>query len=58
MDGHRLWTTTSVHLFGTFTWNGKWNLAFYIYHNNVRHTLNDANAAREPYSRIIRGELK
>ena len=54
MDGHRLWITTTVHLFGTFPWNGKRNLAFYIYSNNVRHTPNDANAAREPYARIIR----
>jgi len=54
MDGPRLRTPTFIHFFSTLYWNWWRHLAIYIYHNNVRHTLANANAAREPYSRVIR----
>ncbi len=54
MDGPYVCSATLAHLFGTIIWNWWRHLAFCIYHNNVRHTLANANAAREPYSRVIR----
>lgn len=53
MDGPRLWTAAFTHLFSTIYWNWWWHLAFCIYYSNVRSTLANANAAREPYARIV-----
>ncbi len=53
MDGPRLRAALIIHLFSSLNWDWRRDLAFCIHYNNVRHTLANANATREPYARII-----